>query len=64
MESTIPPEYNCSFISSIYTDIFAFIFASIIIYKGYHYDDLLLSFIGSGIIVEHLWQLLPKYTLH
>jgi len=63
MESSIPKESNCSFISSIWTDILAFISGIIIIYKGIRYNDATLTIIGSIIIVEHIWQLLPKYTM-
>jgi hypothetical protein len=64
MESSIPKVSNCSFISSIWTDILAFITGCIIVYKGFHYNDSMLTFLGSIIIVEHIWQLLPKYTMN
>lgn len=63
MESSIPPEHNCSFIASIWTDIFAFIYGVIIIYKGYNQTDSILVFLGITIIVEHIWQLFPKYSI-
>lgn len=63
MESSIPRESNCSFISSPLTDILAFIASIIIIYKGIHYNDQILIFIGGVIITEHIWQLLPKFIL-
>ena len=60
MESSLPKNSNCSFIASIWTDIFAFIFGFIIIYKGYKYNDSLLILLAGIIIVEHIWQVLPK----
>lgn len=63
MESSIPKKSNCSFISSKWTDFLAFIVGFIIIFKAYKYDDLLLSGLGGAIIVEHIWQLLPKYSI-
>ena len=63
MESSIPLESNCSFISSKWTDIIAFIVGIIIIYKGYRYNDLIIVILGGSIVVEHIWQLLPKFTL-
>ena len=39
MESTIPKESNCSFVASIWTDLFAFLAGFILIYKGIEHDD-------------------------
>ena len=64
MESSIPLDSNCSFISSIWTDIFAFIAGIIIIYRAHIYTDYYLVIIGGAIITEHIWQLLPKYTMN
>lgn len=63
MEKNIPLNSNCSFISSKWTDILAFIVGSIIIYKGNKYKDNLVVLLGGAIIVEHIWQLFPKFTL-
>ena len=63
MEKSLPKDSNCSFISSIWTDIFAFIWGIIIIYKGYKYNDKILIILGGTLIVEHIWQFLPKNTL-
>jgi len=63
MEKSIPKGSNCSFISSQWTDIFAFILGSIVVYKGHLYNDWGLVFMGCTIIVEHIWQYIPKvYT--
>lgn len=56
MESTIPRDVNCSYISNIWTDIFAFIYGFIIIYFGYSYSNYILVFLGITIIVEHVMQ--------
>lgn len=63
MESSIPKKSNCSFIASPLTDIIAFIVGFFIIYKGYIYNDDILIILGSIIIIEHIWQLIPKFTL-
>ncbi len=57
MSLSIPKNLNCSFVANIWTDIFAFIGALIIVYKGvYKYNDCLLCIIGTLIITEHVWQ--------
>ena len=63
MESTIPKDSNCSFIASIWTDILAFLAGIIIIYKSNMYKDNILAMLGGAIITEHIWQLLPKFTM-
>ena len=63
MESSLPKDSNCSFISTIWTDIFAFIWGFIIIFKGYKYNDLLLILLAGILIVEHVYQLLPKFVV-
>jgi len=63
MESTIPNESNCSFVASIWTDLFAFLAGFILIYKGIEHDDNIIVYLGGTVIVEHIWQLFPKYTL-
>jgi len=60
MEKSLPIYSNCSFTSSIWTDILAFIWGFIVIYKGYKYKDSLLILLASTVIVEHIWQLFPK----
>ena len=64
MESSIPLHSNCSFISFIWTDILAFIAGIIIIYRAHIHKDYYLAIIGGAIITEHIWQLLPKYTIN
>lgn len=64
MENSLPKKSNCSFISSKWTDFLAFIIGFIIIYKSYTYDDTILASIGGAIIIEHIWQLLPKYSIN
>ena len=63
MESTIPKESNCSFVASVWTDLLAFIAGAILIYKGIHHNDNIIVYLGGTVIVEHIWQLVPKYTL-
>ena len=63
MESTLPRDSICSFTASPLTDIIAFITGAIIIYKGVVLKDDVLIVLGGIIIVEHIWQLLPKYTM-
>lgn len=56
MSKSIPKEVNCSFSANIWTDIFAFIAGFIMLYKGYFYDDVLVTLLGVTIITEHIWQ--------
>ena len=56
MEWNIPKESNCSYISNIWTDIFAFIYGFIIVYYGYLYDNIILKILGVSIITEHILQ--------
>lgn len=59
MSYSIPKHVNCSFSANIWTDIFAFIIGIIILLYGmFVYDNLLLTFIGTGIIIEHICQFL------
>ena len=63
MERSVSRNSNCSFISTIWTDIIAIIFSIVLIYKGYIYNDTLVTIIGGCILTEHIWQLLPKYSI-
>ena len=63
MESTLPRDSTCNFIDSPLTDIIAFITGAIIIYKGNVLEDDVLIVLGGIIIVEHIWQVLPKFTM-
>ena len=63
MESTIPRDSTCNFIASTLTDIITFITGSIIVYKGELFKDNVLIVLGGTIIVEHIWQLIPKFTM-
>ena len=59
MSYSIPKHVNCSFSANIWTDILAIIFGFIIIYYGmFMYDNLLLTIIGTSIIIEHICQFL------
>jgi hypothetical protein len=63
MESTLPKDSTCNFIASPLTDIIAFITGCIIIYKGIVLEDNILMVLGGVIVVEHIWQILPKFTM-
>ena len=59
MKLSIPIQYqNCSFVSNIYTDIFAFIVGLLLVYHGYNniHNNNLLIIIGIAIITEHILQ--------
>ena len=59
MSYSIPKHVNCSFSANIWTDIIAGIFGCILIYYGiFVYDNLILTLMGTGIIIEHIWQFL------
>lgn len=61
MEKSLPQNTNCSFISTIWTDIFAVFGSFIIIYFGIKHNENLLTLIGCFIIVEHILQAIRKY---
>ena len=63
MESTIPKDSTCNFIASPLTDIIAFITGIVIVYKGFILKDDVLIVLGGAIIVEHIWQVIPKFTM-
>ena len=63
MESSLPLDSNCSFIATPWTDVFAFIWGIIIIYKSMNYNDDILFILAATLIVEHIWQLLPKHAV-
>jgi hypothetical protein len=61
MESSIPTDSNCSYMASPTTDYLAFLWGIIVIYYGYYkYDNPLLTFLGSTVIIEHIYQLKRK----
>ena len=64
MESSIPKDSNCSFIASPLTDILAFIVGFIVIYKANKYNDNILAILGGAMVIEHIWQLFPKFTMN
>jgi len=64
MESSLPKDSNCSFIATVWTDILAFICGLILIYKGFNHNDNILVLLGGILITEHIWQILPKYTIN
>lgn len=59
MSYSIPKHVNCSFSANIWTDIIASIFGCILIYYGiFVYDNLILTLMGTGIIIERICQFL------
>lgn len=58
MSRSIPKDSNCSFSANIWTDIGAFIVGVWLIALGvFRYDDSVLTFMGTTIVTEHIWQL-------
>tara|TARA_B100001996_G_C18385868_1_gene487146 strand:+ start:75 stop:314 length:240 start_codon:yes stop_codon:yes gene_type:complete len=60
MESSIPTESNCSYMAAPVTDLLAFIWGAIVVYYGFEYDNIILTTLGSTVIVEHIYQLRRK----
>lgn len=60
MDSSLPTEANCSWLSTPLTDYIAFIWAFIIIGYGIKYDNYILTLLGGSVAVEHIWQLKRK----
>jgi hypothetical protein len=58
MSRSIPKESSCSFSSNIWTDIGAFVVGAWLLGLGvFKYNDSVLTFLGTTIITEHIWQL-------
>lgn len=60
MENSIPTESNCSYMAAPVTDLLAFIWGAIVIYYGFEYNNIILTTLGSTVIVEHIYQLKRK----
>lgn len=60
MEQSIPTESNCSFSASPMTDFLAFVWGALIAYYGFAYNNPILTFLGTSIIVEHIFQFMRK----
>lgn len=60
MWKSLPIESNCSFSATPMTDILAFLWGVIVVYYGIHYNNPVLTWLGSSVFVEHVWQLYHK----
>jgi hypothetical protein len=60
MEKSIPNHKNCSYLATPLTDILAFIYGIIVCCYANTYNNDILNFLGTTIIVEHIFQLLRK----
>lgn len=60
MWKSLPKEANCSFMATPMTDILAFAWGVLVVVYGMRYDNPLLTFLGSTVFVEHVWQLVKK----
>jgi hypothetical protein len=57
MSASIPKGVNCSFSANVWTDVGAFLVGLWLVYVGMAvYDDAALTFVGTTIITEHVWQ--------
>ena len=62
MEASIPSESNCSFIASPMTDYLAFLWGIVVMRYGFKYDNPILTFLGTTVIVEHIFQYMRKVS--
>lgn len=60
MENSLPTESNCSYMAAPITDYLAFLWGVIVIYYGFEYDNVILTILGTTVIVEHIYQLMRK----
>lgn len=60
MENSLPIESNCSYMAAPITDYLAFLWGVIVIYYGFEYDNVILTILGTTVIVEHIYQLMRK----
>ena len=55
-ESGVPKESNATYLNPISTDIAAWIFGALLIYKGYRHNDPLIAYIGATVVSIHVSQ--------
>lgn len=60
MEASLPTESNCSFMASPMTDYLAFVWGFIVMGYGFKYDNMVLTAMGTSVIVEHIFQYTRK----
>ena len=63
-ESGIPKSSNAQYLAPISTDILAWIFGGVVMYKGFQKNDGTLTFIGSSIVSIHLSQFAAHKVLN
>lgn len=56
MSVSVPKDSNCSFMATIWTDIFATLIGLVLMYRGVLANDIVVSTLGFAIVVEHFWQ--------
>lgn len=52
-EAGVPKESNAQYLAPVSTDVLAWGFGGIMVYKAFKYNDPLLSFVGAAIIAIH-----------
>jgi hypothetical protein len=55
-ESGVPKESNATYLNPVSTDIAAWVFGAVLVWKGFKYNDGGISFIGSTVISIHVSQ--------
>jgi len=55
-EKGIPKQSNASYLSPVSTDLAAWAFGGVLVWKGIQYDDFFISFIGGAVIAIHISQ--------
>lgn len=56
MESGVPKNSNATYLSPISTDLLAWGWGALLVYKGFKYNDPLITFTGSSLISIHVSQ--------
>ena len=55
-ESGVPKESNAQYLAPVSTDILAWAFGAALVWKGYRYDDPVISFVGASVVSIHISQ--------
>lgn len=55
-ESGVPKESNATYLNPVLTDLLAWGFGAVLVWKGFEHDDGIVSFIGAAVIGIHTSQ--------
>lgn len=62
-ESGVPKNSNATYLNPILTDVLAWGFGGLMIWKGFEYDDPLICFVGAAVVSIHISQFASHKTI-